>query len=308
MPAILYLLMATTCWGLNFHLAKLMLSSSSAIEAGLWRYLFGVSVLLIVTARYLPTWQDIRSNLKPLLLIGGIGLFVFNFLFFTGMQYTTAINASLIVGLNPATTLILSSFILGLRISGRQALGIVIAFLGVTLLVLKGNISDLSAVQISVGDLWIFAANIVFALHHVWVKKYAGKLNNRTFTFLTNAVCLLGFVLVIPFQGVGEATEYPAIYWLAAMGMGALGTALAYIVWNLGIAKVSAPKAGIFMNFVPMSAAIFAVIFGESLYLYHLISGLLVISGMVIMQGGKLSRRKSSRASVSADASSSSQG
>lgn len=287
MPAILYLLMATTCWGLNFHLAKLMLGTSSAMEAGLWRYVFGVSVLLVVTWRYLPTWQDIRNNLKPLLLIGGIGLFVFNFLFFTGMQYTTAVNASLIVGLNPATTLILASFVLGLPISRRQALGIAIAFLGVVFLVLKGNLTDLSAVEISVGDLWIFAANVAFALHHVWVKKYAGQLNNRTFTFLTNSVCLLGFLLVMPFQGVGAVGDYPGLYWLAALGMGGLGTALAYIVWNLGIAKVGAPQAGIFMNFVPMAAAVFAVIFGESLHLYHLWSGLLVGSGMVIMQGVK---------------------
>jgi drug/metabolite transporter (DMT)-like permease len=164
--------------------------------------------------------------------------------------------------------------------------------LGVTFLVLKGNVTDLSQVQISTGDLWIFAANVAFALHHVWVKKYAGKLNNRTFTFLTNAVCLLGFVLVIPFQGVGSVTDYPGLYWLAALGMGGLGTALAYIVWNLGIAKVGAPQAGIFMNFVPVSAAIFAVIFGESLHLYHLISGLLVVSGMVIMQGVKRPRPK----------------
>jgi drug/metabolite transporter (DMT)-like permease len=287
MRAILYLLMATTCWGLNFHLAKVMLATSSAMEAGLWRYIFGVTVLLLVSYRHLPTWRDIRDNAKPLLLIGGIGLFVFNFLFFTGMQYTTAVNASLIVGLNPATTLVLASLILGIRISRRQTLGILLAFVGVIYLVLKGNLSDISQMNISTGDIWIFAANVAFALHHVWVKKYAGKLHNQTFTFLTNAVCLAGFVLVMPFQGIGSIGDYPGLYWLAALGMGGLGTALAYMVWNLGIAKVGAPQAGIFMNFVPMSAALFALMFGESLHLYHLISGLLVVSGMIIMQGIK---------------------
>ncbi len=287
MRAYLYLIMATACWGLNFHLAKYMLGSSSALEAGLWRYLFGVGVLLLVSYRHLPRWSDLKRQWKPIFLIGMVGLFIFNYLFFTGMQYTTAVNASLIVGLNPATTLVLSSLILGIRITRRKALGIAVAFVGVVYLVLKGNLTDLSQVRLSTGDFWIIGANVAFALHHVWVKKYSGKLHNRTFTLLTNSVCLLGFLAVIPFEGVGDFGTYPSLYWLAALGMGGLGTALAYIVWNQGLATVGAPQAGIFMNFVTFFAAAFALFFGESLYLYHLVSGMLIVAGMLVMQSDK---------------------
>lgn len=78
MKAILYLFTATFFWGLNFHLAKIMLKSTVFLEAGFWRYFFGVLVLLFLTYKDFPNFRIFKTHQKGLLLVGIVGLFGFN--------------------------------------------------------------------------------------------------------------------------------------------------------------------------------------------------------------------------------------
>jgi len=287
MRAPLFLIASTIFWGLNFHLAKVLLSEASFIEAGFWRYLFGMALLFVASKRQLG--GNLLTMSKParkgVLLVGIIGLWGFNMVFFIGLQYTTALNAALIVSLNPVLTLLFSRWILGTSLNLRQKVGMWIAFVGVLFLLGKGNPLSLLQIVPSSGDLLIFVANAIFALHHVWVKMYAHHLPNRRFTFLTNLICLLGFVVLLPWSSIGSPLLHAGGFWLAVLGIGFLGTGLAYLFWNRGVQLMGAPKAGVFMNIVPLAAAVFAVFFGESLHGYHALSGALILIGMLILQG-----------------------
>ena len=67
-----------------------------------------------------------------------------------------------------------------------------------------------------------------------------------------------------------------------AVGIGCLGTALAYFLWNKGVQEMGAGRAGIFMNVVPLTTAVLATVFGESLYFYHLTGGIMVLAGLFL--------------------------
>ena len=286
MRAIFFFVSATFFWGLNFHLAKIMLQYVNFVEAGFWRYLFGISFLLgvqVISGNTIKGSIDRRSMLG-LSLIGFIGLFGFNLLFFLGLAYTSALNAALIVSLNPVLTAILAAWLLNKPINGRQKIGMLIALFGVFYLLTKGQLTQLLEIEWSIGDLLILGANLVFALHHIWVKMYAAPFSNATFTLLTNALCFLGFVLLLPIVGIHAPLQGATAFWLSVFGIGVLGTALAYLFWNRGIAELGAAQAGLFMNIVPLAAAILAIFFGESLYWYHLTSGILILGGMLYLQ------------------------
>lgn len=280
-----YVSLAAIFWGLNFHLGKVMMHSCSAVEAGFWRYALGVLALLIFSLNSLPDLKTIRSSFKATFLVGFVGLFSFNYFFFVGLSGTSALNASLIMGLNPALTLLLSHFLLGFVILRSHWVGIVLALLGVAFLLVEGDISQLVAFQLSRGDMWILLANVAFAFYHVWVKIHSHEISNGQFTLLTNIYCLLGFVLILPlYGGTGPVSSYPTSFWMASLGMGIFGTAVAYYLWNMGIQQLGSARTGIFINVAPLSTGLFALFFGESIEMYHLISGILVISGIVIMQ------------------------
>ncbi len=283
MRAILFLIMAPIFWGLNFHLAKVMLARVSFLEVGFWRYLLGVGAIWLIGRLRGVKWSlpDWKRHSGGLLLVGVIGLFGFNFLFFLGLEYTSALNGALIISFNPALTLVFDSLILKNRILSQQKTGIAIAMAGVLLLITKGAPHKLLEIEWAFGDLLIFGANCVFALYHIWVRQHGKYLSNSVFTFWTNTLCLLCFLSALPFVGLQAVPHGDTAFWSAALGIGVFGTALAYLFWNRGIAETGAGNAGFYMNIVPLAAAVLAVFFGEELYSYHLLSGALIVVGMI---------------------------
>ncbi|WP_303316655.1 DMT family transporter [Flavivirga abyssicola] len=282
MKAILYLIIATVFLGLNFHLAKVILKEVNFIEAGFWRFLFGVVILTLLGSKKLPSFKIIKKNLKGISLTGFIGLFGFNLFFFLGLLNTSAVNAALIVSLNPALTILFSYKIIKTPINKIQIAGIIIAFFGVIYLILKGHITNISNIQFNYGDILILIANVFFALHHVWVKKYTSTISNLNFTLLTSSCCLIGFFILLPISGMEVVTAHTHHFWMAVLGIGCLGTALAYFLWQKGVQIKGAGKAGIYMNIIPLSAALFAILFDENIDTYHTIGGLFIITGLLI--------------------------
>ncbi len=282
MKATISLILATTFWGLNFHFAKFMLGESNFIEAGTWRYLLGVGTLFLFLLKDLKSLD--KLPLKGIVLVGVIGLFAFNMLFFSGLLFTNPLNAALIVSLNPITTVLLSALILKTPVKWFHFVGASISFLGVVYLLTKGNILNLSEVRLNVGDLLIFGANLAFALNHVWVKKYKEGISNLQFTAWTNLICLLGFLTVTLFYYPVIDFNHSNNYWIWTLGIGVFGTAIAYILWNYGVTEIGADRSGIFMNVVPLATAVTSALFGIEMNLYHLVSGVIIIAGILFTQ------------------------
>ena len=199
-------------------------------------------------------------------------------------QYTTPLNAALIMSLNPITTIILSKSILKTKLTKHHILGALVSLTGALFLITKGNISDFSTNKLNTGDLMILIANILFALHHVWVKQYREQLSNQYFTTITNTVCLIAFLFLVSFEGNGISFHHSNMYWISAIGIGCFGTALAYVLWNEGVYRTGANRAGIFMNIVPLTTAVTGLFLGESLELFHFVSGFLILLGIFIFK------------------------
>lgn len=284
----LYLIIATSLWGLNFHFAGLILPEAHFLEGGFWRYLFGCVFLGLIAARGLPSWELIRANIRGIISVGGVALFLFNIFFFWGMRDTSGVNGALIQGLNPALTLILSHFLLKTEIKFSHILGIIIAFVGVLFLMLQGDFSRVLELRFSQGDLIVFIAVNFFALHHVWVKKYSNaEFKDTSFTLMAAIACFIGFVFCLPFSDFQAVDSHSTRFWVGVVGIGILGSGVSYILWYKGVHMVGANRAGVYVNLVPLSAGLSASLFGESLEVYHLISGAMIISGLLVMQSSQ---------------------
>lgn len=277
-----YLLVAALLWGMNFHFAKFMLQESKFIESATWRYIFGVVPLVLISYKSLTSIKIKSIPIKGIVLVGFVGLFGFNVFFFWGLVHTTAINAALIMGLNPITTLCLSSLLLKTKLTKYHLIGALISLIGVLYLLSGGSFQSLSLNSLNVGDLLVLVANVLFALHHLWVKQYRGQIPNEYFTAVTNIICLLGFLAMLLLGQADFSFNHSSLFWISAIGIGSFGTALAYILWNEGVYQLGAESAGVFLNLVPLSTAIFALFLGEKLFLFHLVSGILIILGILI--------------------------
>ena len=271
-------------WGLNYHFAKRMVGEASFAEAGFWRYAIAVAVLALAGARSLPPWRKVRRAVPSVLRIGSLALFGFNLGYFLGLRTTSALNASLIMALNPATTVVLSSVWLGTRIVPVHVVGLMVSLAGVAYLIFDGSPSAALALDVNGGDAFILGANLCFAVHHVLVKRDGGALPNAPFTWLVNVACLLSFVLLATVLAEPPSLRHSGGFWGAALGFGALGTALAYLLWNAGVARLGADTSALFLNVAPLATAAGAVVLGEPLEGRHFVSGALVLGGLLLSQ------------------------
>jgi len=284
MKSILLLLTAVFFWALNFYLGKITMEYVSPNASAFWRFLFAVLTLFVLSYSNLPTWNKIKENAWGIFLVGFVGLFAFIFFFFQGLKYTSEMNGALFISLNPATTLLLAVVLQGHKVTGREMLGILLAFFGAIYLLTKGDISTLFDLSFNKGDALFIAATITFAFNNIWLKKYANQLGNMNFTFLTNVCCWLGFAFLMLLETEIPMLSLPPRFWLAAIGMGVPGTALAYYCWNYGLSEIGPARGAIFINALPLFAALFAVIFGAELLGYHLVSAILIIIGLLLVQ------------------------
>ena len=288
----LLLLVTALFWGLNYHFGKRVIADAAFAEAGFWRYTFALSILVVVSWRALPGWTDLRRVAGPVLLTGGVALFGFNLGYFLGLRTTSAINGSLIMALNPLTTVLLSALILGTRLTFWQLIGLLVSLAGVLYLVAAGSLDRLLALQLNTGDLFIMGANVSFAFHHVFVRKFGHLLPNAAFTLLVAVACYLSFLIALPLTTTLPSLDHTPSFWLGALGLGVLGTAVAYLCWNAGIVRLGADAGAVALNLVPLFTALGSLVLGEPLLPIHFISGGLIIGGVAIaLAGARWSRR-----------------
>lgn len=283
----IYTLLPALFWTGSFFWSKWSLEYMAPMGAASVRFMIAsVSLLIMMLFVGRFNWQQIWEKKWPLLAVAFAGVFLFNFTFFKGMRATSPINASLIMALNPLTTLVLSYFALQTRITRQQIIGAIISFVGVTIVILKGDLHNLLLLQINAGDPWIMLTNIFFATNHVLVKKYLSDIHPIT---LTTVTAILGLIMMMFFAIPDlKAVNFPYLptgFWGAIFCLGFLGTALAYIFWNIGLVRIGPSKAVIFINIVPFFVAIASLLLGEPITTAQLLGGLFVIFGIFWAQG-----------------------
>ena len=260
-----------------------MFESATPNVAAFWRFFFAVLGLMVLSRNVFPTKAALIHRLPGILLVGFIGVFGFIFCFTQGLNATSEMNGALFVGLSPAISLMLAAIFQGHKIQGKEVIGIFMAFFGLAFLLTEGDLTVLSGITFSGGDIYFALAAIFFAVQNILIKQFIGDTNGVFFTFATNLCCLVGFTGLL-FMEPGFQISYPAEFWIAAIGMGLPGTALAYYGWNIGVKQIGPAKAPVFLNVIPVMVAIFAVPFGAELYGYHLISLLIIVAGVLVIQ------------------------
>jgi drug/metabolite transporter (DMT)-like permease len=102
-----------------------------------------------------------------------------------------------------------------------------------------------------------------------------------TITFGIGTVGLLPLYLW-EISAMGTFTLTPGV--AVSIGYVALfPSVVAYFCWNRGVAVIGANRTGLFINLIPVFAAILAIVFlGESLKAFHLAGMALILLGFVI--------------------------
>jgi len=256
------------------------------ISLSFWRWFLAVLILLPFIIK--PIWQQrklIREYFWTLVILSATGVSTFNTLAYIGLQYTTATNGTLLNSLIPIFIIILSRLIFQTQATKQQMAGILISFIGVLVILTELSLQNFFALSFNHGDLWILVAALDWALYSVLLKRYRPKnLTSMTFlgiTVLMGWLLLLPLYLINPFKEASIVFNNDIMFTLAYIAV--FPSIIAYLAWNYGINQVGANIGGQFIHLMPLFGAILAMLFlGESLYLYHLLGGVLIAIGLLL--------------------------
>ena len=224
--------------------------------------------------------------------LGFTGVFLYNFVFLTGLSWTSATNGSLIVAFNPLLTAVLSALWLKERLRPVQAGGFLLALLGVGVVITRGSIAVVRSLSFNPGDLLMLGAPLAWALYTIVGKKVLRYFSPLVATLYAS---LFGTLLLLPaaalegslISGVHRLTVYG---WFAVLQLALLGTVVGFVWWYEGVAELGAARASVFVNLVPVFGVLLsALILSESLGVSQLAGGILVVAGVGL---GTLGGRK----------------
>jgi drug/metabolite transporter (DMT)-like permease len=201
------------------------------------------------------------------------------------VNFTTAINATLINAAQPALTAILTAAVFRGQVRFGTAIGVALALVGVGVMVAHGDLAGLKAMQFNIGDLLAFAAVILWSFYALCLPRVPREIGIATTLFL---IAFAGSVTMLPCYVIESIWVRPVhlngATAMTVLWMGLVISLASIFVWNVSIRVLGAQRATIFLNLNPVWAALFAVVFlGEALYPYHLVGAAFVCAGIVLV-------------------------
>ena len=279
-----YLLLTLTnlFWAGNWIISRAFRGELPPIALSFWRWVVALLCLLPLALPHLRRdWPQLRAAWPWLLLFGALGTGGYNVLVYGGLQYTTAINGTLLNSFVPIMIVLMAWLLQGKRLHGREAAGIMVSFVGVLGIVAHGELQRLLDLTLNVGDLWILASVLAWSAYTLLLSRRPPV---HALSFVT-AISITGLIVLCPLyvwelaQGRHIVPTPGAIAGIVYTGV--FPAFLGYILWNRGVAEVGPARAGLFMHLVPAFGIVLSMIFlDEKPALYHAVGIGLIFTGI----------------------------
>jgi len=269
-------------WGGALVVARGVHELAPPMALTFWRWVVAALVLLPFVARKLyqelPLQPEARRSVYGICgaMAAGTTLSV------VAVNYTTAVNATVINGTQPAATALAAFFLVHERLSLRQMLGVASAFLGIIVMVSQASLGVLVQMDINIGDLVMLGAVICWSLYTVELHRATHLPSPEVLVFLIACTgVVFGLPLYLIEKSYFRSFESTAVTLSAVAYLAVGSTVLAVYLWNAAVRAVGANRAAVFLNLIPVFGASLAIVFlGERLFAYHFIGGGLVIVGI----------------------------
>ena len=286
-----WVLLTVTLWGTSFAVTKIGISDLSPVHFLFLRILFssiifGLSLIIIPRSKKLITLKDL-SQVIILSLIGISGYFIVQY---SALQYTTTVNASLLIAISPIFIALYMHFSKSELINKLQGFGILLSFLGVCLIITNGKLSGLFSGISVIGDGMMIINAGMLAIFTISTKGLLKKYDPFVLIAYMNISALF---TLIPIAFTSNFISKTSLWnlvddihgttYLAALYLALFCTVIGYYGWYKGIKELGASRTSVFNYLNPVVATITSnVLFHEKITNFTFIGAFLAISGLIL--------------------------
>ena len=295
----LFLMLCNLLWAGNFITGKIAAGDFPPFWISLLRW--SIAALILLPLAFWAQKTNLRNiDKKTWLNLAAMGLFgidLFTLFTYSALQYSSAVNISLIGTLTPAFAMLFAALVLKVKTYARQYVGLCLAVFGVFVIITQGNLHEIVNMPFSRGELLMMFADISWVFYTAAGKNIT-SLPPITTTALSTAIGVLFLLPFAPFiplpvENITSAGISSVLY----ISLGA--SVCAFILWNFALQRVNITAASISMNLIPLYTVVISLFLGEAFKASQLLGGLLVLSGICFIslpQNAKLPQLLADRA------------
>ena len=285
----LLLVVPPLLWAGNAIVGRLVHDMVPPLMLNFLRWAIAFVILLPFAATVLRPGSGLWTHRRSLTIMGLLGIGMYNALQYLALQTSTPINVTLVAASMPVWMLLIGYLFFNAPVHRKQILGAACSIAGVLFVLSRGELSQLLALRLVAGDIFMILATIAWSLYS-WLltrSHMPATLRSKWAPFLMAQV-VYGVAWSGAFAGGEWAVTGREITWswqlLAALLYVAIGPAvLAFRCWGIGVQRVGPNIAGFFSNLTPLFAAVMSSAFlGEMPHVYHIIAFGLIVSGIVL--------------------------
>ena len=278
------LILMAIFWGGTFVAGRSLAQTVGPFAAAFFRFAIASAFLIFIWLRAEGklTWPE-KSQIIPVILLGLTGALLYNFFFLKGLKLIEAGRASVIVANNPILIALFSAYLFKEPLNPVKIIGIIVSVGGAIIVISHGNIFEVLQGGLGLGEIYVFccvASWVAFSLIGKAVMSNLSPLRSITYSSMAGTL----FLAVPAFlEGGFSFIGYSLFEWALIFYMGFFGTVLGFLWYYEGIQKIGPTRAGLFINFVPISAILLAFVFlDEQITLSLLIGTIMVSSGVYL--------------------------
>ncbi|MBP7444752.1 MAG: DMT family transporter [Zoogloea sp.] len=279
-----YLLLTLTVlfWSGNMVVGRGLREAVPPMSLAFARWTLALLLTLPFAWPHLKTLRGMtRKQWGVLVVLGVLGVGAYNTLAYVALVHTTATNAALLNSFIPIAIIAISWF-LGHQARLLESIGVGVSFVGVMVIVSRGDPVVLAGLSLNAGDLWMLAAVLSWALYTLGLKWRPAGLHPMA---LLATLTMIGLLVLAPLvwvelsSGARLHLTTPALFGVAYTGI--FPAFLGYVFYNRAVGEVGASRAGLFIHLMPAFSTVLAMLFlGEAPRAYHFFGIALILTGI----------------------------
>ena len=279
------LLLTAFFWGGTFVAGRILKENVGPFSAAFLRFALAAGLLLVIVRKREGRFPRlVRSQWLPVLLLGLTGVFAYNAFFFKGLQLINAGRASLVIATSPVLIALFSAWLYADKLSPVKIAGILQSVTGAMVVISRGSLAGILQGGVGFGELMIFGCVLSWVAYSLIGKTVMQTLSPLVATAYAAFFGMLFLAIPAWVEGLpGDLLRYNLPEWTAIVYLGVFGTVIGFVWYYEGIRQIGPLRAGLFINFVPVSAITLAFfILSEPVTISLLIGAGLVLTGVYL--------------------------
>jgi drug/metabolite transporter (DMT)-like permease len=272
---VLAAVLSSALGGASIGATRYLVNAIDPLAIGSFRFGIGFVLLLPVVLLQGGRWPP-RRDWPAVAGLGVLFFALFPLLFNASLIFTTAARGALALSTLPLLTMVVGAALGSEALTARKSLGVVIAMFGVAIALLSGLTSAPPGAWR--GDLLMVGAALCMALYSIWSKPFIARSGPIPFTTMAMGVGAAGLILISCWRGsFAPVAAFGVPQWLAAVYLGAFGSALTFYLWAFALARTTPTRVAISVTVNPVTASLVGALLLNEPLRWNLVGGIVTV-------------------------------